>query len=166
MATKKPQRLWKKIREEIRLKREVKRHVFERDGKCLKCGTMEDLTVDHIVPESQGGPYTVHNLQTLCSTCNEEKDTQTIDYRKFKVTGKADINRGKLHNTKLKMKTFTNEEVYEMIAETEGAYPAVHYLGHGMYEFIFGERKFITGPEAIAQVESSFEKYQINAQGW
>ncbi len=48
--------------------------VFARDGlKCLRCGTDENLTVDHVVAWSDGGPTTFENLQTLCLSCNVRK---------------------------------------------------------------------------------------------
>jgi 5-methylcytosine-specific restriction endonuclease McrA len=56
--------------------------VFERDGwKCLACGNRDDLTVDHVVPESKGGTHDDSNLQTLCKSCNSRKGTKTIDHR-------------------------------------------------------------------------------------
>lgn len=58
--------------------------VLVRDGgKCLACPSTEDLAVDHIVPESQGGTLDIDNLQTLCRSCNSRKRTQMIDYRKL-----------------------------------------------------------------------------------
>jgi hypothetical protein len=48
--------------------------VYTRDGHaCLTCGTSCDLTLDHIVPWSLGGPDTEDNLQTLCAPCNSRK---------------------------------------------------------------------------------------------
>ena len=48
--------------------------VFERDEyRCKRCSTHLNLTADHIVPESQGGPTTLDNLQTLCRSCNSSK---------------------------------------------------------------------------------------------
>jgi len=66
-------------------KRTIRAEVYERDGhKCLKCGTPEDLTLDHILAISKGGKWTVKNLQTLCSKCNNAKGVEFIDYRKPK----------------------------------------------------------------------------------
>lgn len=54
--------------------RALRAAVFDRDGwECLHCGTHEDLSADHIVPESLGGPTTFENLQTLCRSCNSRK---------------------------------------------------------------------------------------------
>ena len=54
--------------------REKARRVFERDAyRCLRCGTWLDLTIDHIVPRSRGGTDDLHNLQTLCRSCNSWK---------------------------------------------------------------------------------------------
>lgn len=50
--------------------------VYERDGHtCVYCGSTESLTLDHIVPWSDGGPDTEANLQTLCRRCNARKGT-------------------------------------------------------------------------------------------
>jgi hypothetical protein len=48
--------------------------VFERDAyRCRLCGGHVSLTIDHIIPECQGGPTTLDNLQTLCRPCNSRK---------------------------------------------------------------------------------------------
>ena len=48
--------------------------VFERDEyRCRKCGAQRQLSIDHVVPESRGGPTTLDNLQTLCKPCNSRK---------------------------------------------------------------------------------------------
>lgn len=45
--------------------------IYERDGnKCVWCGSTENLTLDHVVPSSQGGTDAMKNLQTLCEECN------------------------------------------------------------------------------------------------
>ena len=41
--------------------------------QCKHCGTNENLTVDHIIPESKGGSSELDNLQTLCASCNSKK---------------------------------------------------------------------------------------------
>lgn len=49
-------------------------YVYRRDGfKCKNCGSSDDLTVDHIQPESLGGSGCTDNLQTLCRRCNSSK---------------------------------------------------------------------------------------------
>lgn len=54
----------------------VQLKVFRRDGfKCKKCGSSNDLTVDHVIPESKGGPSDLSNYQTLCRSCNSSKGT-------------------------------------------------------------------------------------------
>lgn len=51
--------------------------VFERDRyRCVYCGTWEQLTVDHIIPEIRGGQTILENLQTLCKSCNSRKGTK------------------------------------------------------------------------------------------
>lgn len=56
------------------------------DYTCLRCGRQEpdiELTVDHVVPLSQGGRNSIENLQPLCRACNLSKHAKTIDYRPY-----------------------------------------------------------------------------------
>jgi 5-methylcytosine-specific restriction endonuclease McrA len=47
---------------------------------CLRCGKAE-VTIDHVIPTSKGGPNIISNVQPLCGWCNTSKGTKTIDYR-------------------------------------------------------------------------------------
>ena len=40
---------------------------------CGDCGTVDDLTVDHIIPIAHGGTNDLENLQVLCNSCNCRK---------------------------------------------------------------------------------------------
>lgn len=51
------------------------------EHRCLRCGTTDRITMDHIVPLSRGGEHTADNIQPLCKKCNQWKFTKTIDYR-------------------------------------------------------------------------------------
>ncbi|MDX9782975.1 MAG: HNH endonuclease [Bacteroidales bacterium] len=53
---------------------EVMDKVWNRDGgRCVKCGSQENLEFDHIIPVSKGGATTYRNIQLLCKKCNLEK---------------------------------------------------------------------------------------------
>lgn len=55
-------------------KRSVREAIFTRDGpNCKLCGTIVDLTLDHIIPVSKGGEDCLENLQVLCQSCNSKK---------------------------------------------------------------------------------------------
>lgn len=55
-------------------RRRLRKRVMERcGGRCVNCGSREDLTLDHIVPVSKGGKNSRKNLQMLCYDCNQEK---------------------------------------------------------------------------------------------
>ena len=55
----------------------IKDKVWNRDGgKCVKCGSNEDLEFDHIIPHSKGGANTYRNIQLLCEPCNRKKSAK------------------------------------------------------------------------------------------
>lgn len=55
----------------------VKDEVWRRDGgRCVLCGSQENLEFDHIIPLSKGGSNTVRNIQLLCQKCNREKSNK------------------------------------------------------------------------------------------
>lgn len=67
--------------EKGKVTRKMKDAIIKRDGgHCLKCGSTEDLEIDHIVPIFKYGKTEYDNLQTLCHKCNEEKGAATISY--------------------------------------------------------------------------------------
>lgn len=52
--------------------------VFERDGRqCRYCRSVDDLTVDHVIPRCQGGPDLATNLVVACRSCNGRKGGRT-----------------------------------------------------------------------------------------
>lgn len=56
-------------------------NVYRRDGfVCQYCGAeyeAEDLTFDHVVPQSRGGSTTWTNIVTCCGPCNRRKGNRT-----------------------------------------------------------------------------------------
>jgi hypothetical protein len=61
----------------------VKKEVWERDQKCVNCGSMHALEVDHIVPKSAGGSDDPENLRLLCRSCNQRAAISYFGERKM-----------------------------------------------------------------------------------
>ena len=60
-----------------RISQDVKDKVWNRDGgKCVECGSNENLEFDHIIPHSKGGANTYRNIQLLCEPCNRIKSAK------------------------------------------------------------------------------------------
>lgn len=53
---------------------ELRDTVLARDGhKCVRCGAVDDLAIDHIFPKSIGGTTVLPNLRSLCKPCNSAR---------------------------------------------------------------------------------------------
>jgi len=60
-----------------RITQEVMDKVWNRDnGRCVLCGSQENIEFDHIIPFSKGGSNTYRNLQILCKKCNLAKSNK------------------------------------------------------------------------------------------
>ena len=53
------------------------------EGKCLRCGSTENLSADHVIPLALGGSNSIDNIQPLCVGCNCWKNTKVIDFREI-----------------------------------------------------------------------------------
>ena len=58
-----------------------RKNILIRDGNCCQyCGTYKgSMTVDHIIPKTQGGRDTWENLVCCCGVCNNKKGNRTPD---------------------------------------------------------------------------------------
>jgi hypothetical protein len=53
---------------------EVMHQVWRRDqGRCVDCGSHENLELNHIIPLAQGGASSVRNLELRCETCSRRR---------------------------------------------------------------------------------------------
>lgn len=62
--------------QKAKITRQIRAAVLAIHGdSCKHCGSREDITMDHIRPESRGGRTVLANLQPLCRPCNSRKGT-------------------------------------------------------------------------------------------
>jgi hypothetical protein len=58
---------------------EVKHEVWRRDqGRCVDCGSRENLELNHIIPLAKGGANSVRNLELRCVTCSRRKGARNL----------------------------------------------------------------------------------------
>jgi len=64
-------------------------NVLTRDGfMCQYCGAkkkINELNYDHVVPRTQGGKTTWHNIVSTCYSCNERKGGRTPEQAEMKL---------------------------------------------------------------------------------
>ena len=51
---------------------------MKRERACIYCGSTKNLTFDHIIPVSRGGPDIPSNLVLACSKCNSSKGDRDV----------------------------------------------------------------------------------------
>jgi len=68
----------------------TKKNVMVRDDfQCVYCGKKTRLTIDHIVPSSQGGKSNFENCVTSCKPCNNRKNNRTPSEAKMYIHKKV-----------------------------------------------------------------------------
>ena len=84
------QQIFLLLKEKFHLKNEMshysflsRNNVIIRDGiNCMYCNTelsLNDMTIDHIIPRSKGGSNTLVNLTISCTSCNTERGNLHIE---------------------------------------------------------------------------------------
>lgn len=63
-----------------------KKVLHKSKGVCAHCGkklTLEDMTVDHVIPLSKGGGNDLKNLVALCEKCNKDKSNYVVQPEEY-----------------------------------------------------------------------------------
>ena len=78
--------------EKIMANKPSRQMVYKRDDHmCQYCGSIKNLTIDHVIPRSKGGQDTWENMVVACMPCNTHKGDKTPEewgkqlYRKPKA---------------------------------------------------------------------------------
>lgn len=89
-------RLTHSVRRPYHQRRLTRVEVFMRDRcTCQYCGReTRDLTLDHVLPRSQGGGHTWENVVSACKTCNRKKGGRTPEQAGMKLLSVPGIPRG------------------------------------------------------------------------
>jgi hypothetical protein len=64
----------------------------ERPSECLYCGSKQNISTDHLIPRSKGGPDTADNAVTACKKCNSSKSDKGI-YEWFQLDRRYEVPR-------------------------------------------------------------------------
>lgn len=84
-----------------RISQNTRQAIFSRDKfECQYCGAHDDLTIDHIVPLTQGGTNEDDNLITACVSCNSYKGTLTLEElaKKLETTSLGNMSLNRVSN--------------------------------------------------------------------
>ena len=61
-------------------KRMWREEIKARDGyTCVYCGSEDNLTIDHVIPQCKGGKTNSSNCVTACRSCNQAKGSMQVD---------------------------------------------------------------------------------------
>lgn len=65
------------------------------DYKCAYCESSEELTIDHVVPQSKGGSDFTTNTVCCCKNCNQSKGHTPVEewYRKQSFFSEQKLNK-------------------------------------------------------------------------
>lgn len=62
------------------------------EKSCEYCGKTDDLSWDHLIPQSRGGPDNAENLVLSCRSCNSSKGSKGL-YTWFGIKNKDSLPR-------------------------------------------------------------------------
>ena len=69
--------------------RPSKTMIYKRDNNsCQYCGSIYNLTIDHVIPKCRGGQDTWENLVVACCSCNTKKGNMLLDQTGMKLRKK------------------------------------------------------------------------------
>jgi hypothetical protein len=75
-------RVFKYVKQHISKVPLTRENIYRRDNfECVYCGlsNIKLLTLDHVIPQSKGGPNSWDNLVTACKACNGQKADLTLE---------------------------------------------------------------------------------------
>jgi hypothetical protein len=64
----------------------------EKNDECIYCGSKTNLTLEHILPRSRGGPDTIDNAVWVCKRCNSSKGDRRL-YEWFGINHRYEVPR-------------------------------------------------------------------------
>lgn len=157
-----------KLRFDIGFKGIMKELVYSKKGyRCFYCGKVlqkEQITIDHLIPQTIGGPTITNNLVPACKRCNEEKNSMTeVQYEEYlckptPAKKREYVQEAHLENELLKAEKefgFLNDWVIEMpINKIKG------YKEMGRYSFSQGNKNNEKRKKTkYSKIEDFYHKY-------
>lgn len=110
---------------EIQWSTSIREYVKERETRdeCIYCVTEGDLTLEHVLPSTRGGPDTTDNAVWVCQSCNSSKGDKGL-YEWYGLDKRDDVPRiaeGKylklLHSMHEELGTLDEEEISKLCGD-------------------------------------------------
>jgi hypothetical protein len=79
---------------EIQWSGAIREYLREREieDACIYCGSENFLSIDHLIPQSRGGPDSGDNVVLACKSCNSSKGNRGV-YEWFSLESRNDLPR-------------------------------------------------------------------------
>lgn len=101
----------------------VSKIVIARDGKCVVCGSTQNLTCGHLFSRVHYSTrWSLTNCNCQCLGCNLKHEHNWEPYRRWFVQNYGQAFYDALYEDHMRVKKFKNYELQELLEELKGKY--------------------------------------------
>jgi 5-methylcytosine-specific restriction endonuclease McrA len=106
----------------------TRREIFIRDDfTCQYCGTRgHELTIDHIIPRSRGGPHEWDNVVASCKACNHRKGGKSVAEARMALRNQPHEPRAGTYYTIERRLDFSMQDTWQKFLPGISPSPSLH----------------------------------------